>query len=791
MAAHFCVHCLGIHLYILTQIRQRKTFLTVGLSLLIHDDLNRETKFKNNMILSVMPENMAEDLVKDAGELRRPSQSADSAYRMSNATTVRSSAGEGVPGSVNPSFGQVNDVRKFRPFTMNLMDEVTIVFADVAGFTKMSSNKSADELVSLLNDLFGRFDYLCSKLGCEKISTLGDCYYSVCGCPIPNKNHANKCIELGLAMIIAIRQFDIDRKQEVNMRIGVHSGKVMCGMVGTKRFKFDVFSNDVTLANEMESTGIAGRVHISETTAKFLDTRYKLDEGPVHQSLKTYFIAGRSKELEDEVAAELKTDSLLGLGPEAGGSITKGAIEPNKSFRRKVHNKMKAIAHSSSTRGSPNSQLGGSFKFRELEQDMQLQTTSNLNVSGDTEVVISSGRRKSSSLMALGKTSFSMSCPEKDQFMDDEDETAVVARRIGGKISMDLAHESSINNSLRGSRSSGLQDLGSEALSVAALDNAISHHHNAASITRYDAECKDTAEKIAQPNWAYEHFGSPLFVWELVVDVTLAVILVAFLNYQYEAGFRMSFYGDVQAKRDTQKMQHVKDQADWLLTNIIPPHVVETMRLETKYSENHNMVAVIFASITNWNEMYEENFEGGREFIRVLNEIMGDFDDLLDRPEFCHIEKIKTIGSTYMAASGLNPDRRRLSLHPYEHLYQLMEFALSLQSVLNDFNEDLLNFDFIVKFGYNIGPVTAAVLGNSKLYYDILGDTVNIASRMYSTGVENRIQVSEHTKDLLVDRYDFEFRDHIEVKGVDAGMDTFLLVGRKGELPLYPPLAPK
>lgn len=63
--------------------------------------------------------------------------------------------------------------------------------------------------------------------------------------------------------------------------------------------------------------------------------------------------------------------------------------------------------------------------------------------------------------------------------------------------------------------------------------------------------------------------------------------------------------------------------------------------------------------------------KGGREFWRVLNEVFGDFDELLDRPDFCHVEKIKTIGSTYMAASGLNPERRRLSLHPYEHLYQV------------------------------------------------------------------------------------------------------------------------
>lgn len=72
-----------------------------------------------------------------------------------------------------------------------------------------------------------------------------------------------------------------------------------------------------------------------------------------------------------------------------------------------------------------------------------------------------------------------------------------------------------------------------------------------------------------------------------------------------------------------------------------------------------------------------------------------------------------------------------------------MEFALALQNALDFFNQDLVNFDFVLKIGFNIGPVTAGVIGTTKLYYDIWGDTVNIASRMYSTGVENRIQVRD------------------------------------------------
>ncbi|VDP23812.1 unnamed protein product [Heligmosomoides polygyrus] len=218
---------------------------------------------------------VADELLKDASELRRPSASLDSNCRTSNATQQGNNDEQ--PLTLLKS---VPDVRKFRPFTMNLMTDVSILFADIAGFTKMSSNKSADELVNLLNDLFGRFDYLCRTGGLEKISTLGDCYYCVAGCPEPCADHAIRTVEMGLNMIVAIRQFDIDRGQEVNMRVGIHTGKVMCGMVGTKRFKFDVFSNDVTLANEMESTGIAGRVHVSEATARYLREDYILEDGP-------------------------------------------------------------------------------------------------------------------------------------------------------------------------------------------------------------------------------------------------------------------------------------------------------------------------------------------------------------------------------------------------------------------------------------------------------------------------------------------------------------------------------
>ncbi|VDN08341.1 unnamed protein product [Thelazia callipaeda] len=282
---HFGIHLLGVHLFILTQVRQRKTFLKVGQSLLARKDLEVETQFKDHMIQSVMPKKVANELLKETN-VRRSSSGHDAHLRVKNDVNLKEDKSEVCnPNTASSATFLAPNVRKFRPFTMNMMTNVSILFADIAGFTKMSSNKSADELVNLLNDLFGRFDYLCGRCNLEKISTLGDCYYCVAGCPEPRSDHARCCVEMGLAMITAIQQFDEDRGQQVNMRVGIHTGKVMCGMVGMKRFKFDVFSNDVTLANEMESTGTAGRVHISEVTAKFLNNEYILEDGPEHAGM--------------------------------------------------------------------------------------------------------------------------------------------------------------------------------------------------------------------------------------------------------------------------------------------------------------------------------------------------------------------------------------------------------------------------------------------------------------------------------------------------------------------------
>lgn len=278
-----------------------------------------------------------------------------------------------------------------------------------------------------------------------------------------------------------------------------------------------------------------------------------------------------------------------------------------------------------------------------------------------------------------------------------------------------------------------------------------------------------TIAATATPNWFQ------VYHVEIYMDLVLVLILVWFLNREFEIGYRLTFYGNAVANQDKSRVQMMKNQADMLLHNIIPKHVAEHLKNTAKYSENHRNVSIIFASIVNFNELYDESYLGGKEYLRVLNELIGDFDELLSRPEFRCVEKIKTIGSTFMAASGLDPLCRGTN---NEHIVALMNFAFAMQSVIASFNKDLLEFNLILRIGFNVGDVTAGVIGTSKLHYDIWGDSVNVASRMDSTGVAGRIQVGKACLSFLEDHFEYEARGKVYVKGKDH-MEVFLINGRK------------
>ena len=156
--------------------------------------------------------------------------------------------------------------------------EVTVLFADVVGFTAFSSHTPAAELVSLLNDLFSRFDAASQRHGIEKIKTIGDCYMAVCGLPIPRPDHARAMMEMARDMVRELGQFNQDRGTSLQLRIGLNSGPVVAGVIGSIKFIYDLWGDTVNLASRMESTGVPGAIQVSESVYRELNGEYKFEE---------------------------------------------------------------------------------------------------------------------------------------------------------------------------------------------------------------------------------------------------------------------------------------------------------------------------------------------------------------------------------------------------------------------------------------------------------------------------------------------------------------------------------
>ena len=141
---------------------------------------------------------------------------------------------------------------------------VTVLFADIVGFTAMTSALSADEVITMLSGLFSMFDDLVAERGLEKIKTIGDAYMAVGGLPDPLPDHAIRVVDLAVAMQACTGWSE--HFPGLSLRIGVHSGPVSGGVIGTRKFAYDVWGTTVNVAARLESTGIPGRIHVSEET---------------------------------------------------------------------------------------------------------------------------------------------------------------------------------------------------------------------------------------------------------------------------------------------------------------------------------------------------------------------------------------------------------------------------------------------------------------------------------------------------------------------------------------------
>jgi adenylate cyclase len=176
---------------------------------------------------------------------------------------------------------------------------VTILFSDLVSFTKLSSRLSAADLVSLLNRLFSEFDRLAVSLGVEKIKTIGDAYMLVGGLPEPRADHAHAVADMALAMIEAVERINCELPIPIQMRIGIHSGDVVAGVIGTHKFAYDIWGDAVNVASRMESHSLPNRIQISAATHQHLQEDFRLEphgtvdikgKGP----METYFLLARA-----------------------------------------------------------------------------------------------------------------------------------------------------------------------------------------------------------------------------------------------------------------------------------------------------------------------------------------------------------------------------------------------------------------------------------------------------------------------------------------------------------------
>jgi class 3 adenylate cyclase len=169
-------------------------------------------------------------------------------------------------------------------------DSVSVLFADVVGFTRIAREATPEETVALLNDVFTGFDRLAEKHGCEKIHTVGDAYVVAAGVPVPYQDHAARVAALALDM----RDL-VSRDSPLTFRFGIGSGPVVAGVIGSTKFQYDIWGDTVNLASRMETLSQPGRIQISEATRELLDARFSTsDHGEVEVkgmgTLKTCFL---------------------------------------------------------------------------------------------------------------------------------------------------------------------------------------------------------------------------------------------------------------------------------------------------------------------------------------------------------------------------------------------------------------------------------------------------------------------------------------------------------------------
>uniref|UniRef100_A0A452VDX7 Adenylate cyclase type 4 n=1 Tax=Ursus maritimus TaxID=29073 RepID=A0A452VDX7_URSMA len=842
-----CGNVAGAYHKALMERALRATFREALRSLHSRRRLDTEKKHQEHLLLSILPAYLAREMKAEI--------------------MARLQAGQGSrPESTN----------NFHSLYVKRHQGVSVLYADIVGFTRLASECSPKELVLMLNELFGKFDQIAKEHECMRIKILGDCYYCVSGLPLSLPDHAINCVRMGLDMCRAIRKLRAATGVDINMRVGVHSGSVLCGVIGLQKWQYDVWSHDVTLANHMEAGGVPGRVHITGATLALLAGVYAVEDAsmehrdPYLRELgePTYLVIDPRAEEEDEKGTAGGLLSSL-EGPQMRPSLLMtryleswGAAKP---FAHLSHLESpvststplpeKALA-SFSPQWSLDRQWKQSkdfnpltlyFREKELEKEYRLSALPAFKYYAACTFLVFFSNFIIQMLVANRPPALAITysitfllfllllfvcfsehltkCVLKGPKMLHwlPALSGLVATRPGLRVALGTATillvfvmaitslfflPAATNCPSRASNVSSVASNVSWELpgSLPLISVPYSMHccvlgflscslflHmsfelkllllllwlgvSCSLFLHSHAWLSDCLIARLYPDPLDSRPGvlkEPKLMGAISFFIFFFTLLV--LARQNEYYCRLDFLWKKKLRQEQEETETMENLTRLLLENVLPAHVApqfigQNRRNEDLYHQSYECVCVLFASVPDFKEFYSEsniNHEG-LECLRLLNEIIADFDELLSKPKFSGVEKIKTIGSTYMAATGLNAtpgqDAQQDAERSCSHLGTMVEFAVALGSKLDVINKHSFN-NFRLRVGLNHGPVVAGVVGAQKPQYDIWGNTVNVASRMESTGVLGKIQVTEETARVLQSLgYTCYSRGIIKVKG--------------------------